>query len=108
MARLLRDITSAPKNRPLLYVRALLLMGALTVCIGVLSNWNAEWLRGCIAVTVMIGVAAILNGSIKLSNHTAFAVFAATVLLRVDWRVGGPVLAIVPMLAWIADCTSAA
>jgi hypothetical protein len=41
---------SAPKNPPLLYLRALLLMGALTVCIGLLSGWDPTWLRGCIAV----------------------------------------------------------
>jgi membrane-associated phospholipid phosphatase len=91
---------SAPKNRPLLYLRALLLMGVLTVCIGLLSGWNAAWLRGCIAVLGMIGVAAILNRWIKLSNHIAFAAFAAVVLLRVDWRIGAPVMLVLPLLAW--------
>ena len=91
---------SAPKNRPLLYLRALLLLGALTVCIGVLSGWNAVWLRGCLAVAGVIAVAAILNRWIKLSNHIAFAVFAAVVLLRLDWRIGAAVVCIVPILAW--------
>lgn len=72
----------------------------MTVCIGLLSGWNAAWLRGCIAVLAMIGAAAILNRWIKLSNHVAFAVFAAVVLLRVEWRVGAPVILVVPMLAW--------
>ena len=91
---------SAPKNRPLLYVRALLLMAALTVCIGLLSDWNPAWLRGCIAVAAMIAVAAVLNRWIKLSNHVAFAVFTAVILLRVDWRAGAVVTALVPVLAW--------
>jgi hypothetical protein len=91
---------STPKNRPLLYVRALLLMGALTVCIGLLSGWNPAWLRGCIAVLGMIGVAAMLNRWIKLSNHIAFATFAAVVLLRLDWRTGALVMLVVPLLAW--------
>jgi membrane-associated phospholipid phosphatase len=91
---------SAPKNRPLLYLRALLLMAAFTVCIGVLSEWDYAWLRGSVAVVGVITVAAILNRWIKLSNHMAFALFAAVVLLRVDWRVGAPLVAIVPLLAW--------
>jgi membrane-associated phospholipid phosphatase len=84
----------------LLYLRAFLLMGALTVCIGLLSGWNAAWLRGCIAVLAMICVAAIVNSWIKLSNHIAFAVFAAIVLLRVEWRVDAPVMVVVPLLAY--------
>jgi hypothetical protein len=91
---------SAPKNRPLLYLRALLLMAALTACIGLSSGWHAPWLRGCIAVLAMISAAAILNKWIKLSNHMAFAIFVAVVLLQVDRRAGGPVMLIVPMLAW--------
>jgi hypothetical protein len=90
---------STPSNRPALYALALLLMAALTATIGLLRGWDPI-LRGCTAVAGMLGAAAFLNRWIKLSMHVAFASFAAAVLLRLDWRFGAALVAIVPLLAW--------
>ena len=90
---------SVARERPPFYAFALLLVGLLTLLIGLTNGWT-PLLRGCAAVAAMLVVAATLNRWIKLSNHMAFAVFAAVVLSRLDWRLGLFLLLVLPLLAW--------
>ena len=57
-------------------------------------------LRGCAATAVLLGLAAILNRWIKLSNHVAFAMFTGVLLSHFALGWGLAVLAIVPLVAW--------
>ncbi|MDP9004596.1 MAG: hypothetical protein M3N12_07380, partial [Verrucomicrobiota bacterium] len=58
---------SDPNERPAFYGIALLLIGLLTGCFMLVKGWSFM-LRGCAAVAVMLGIAAIFNRWIKLSN----------------------------------------
>ena len=90
---------SEPGDRPSFYGVTLLLIGLLTGCF-VLVEGASFMLRGCAAVAVMMGVAAVLNRWIKLSNHVAFAMFTGVLLTRfaLPWGVG--VLCLVPLIGW--------
>jgi len=90
---------SDPKERPAFYGIALLLIGLLMGCFMMVKGWSFM-LRGCAAVAVMLGIAAILNRWIKLSNHVAFAMFTAVLLSHIVLAWGLAVLALVPLVAW--------
>ncbi len=57
-------------------------------------------LRGSAAVAVLLGLAAVLNRWIKLSNHVAFAMFTGILLRRLALSWGLGVLVLVPFVAW--------
>jgi hypothetical protein len=57
-------------------------------------------LRGSAAVAVLLGLAAVLNRWIKLSNHVAFAMFTGILLSRLALGWGLGVLVLVPFVAW--------
>ena len=90
---------SEPGDRPSFYGVALLLIGLLTGCFAFVEG-SSSMLRGCAAVAVMMGIAAVLNRWIKLSNHVAFAVFTGVILSRfaLPWGLG--VLCVVPFIVW--------
>ena len=90
---------SDPRDRPSFYGVALLLIGLLTGCFAFVEG-SSSMLRGCAAVAIMMGVAAVLNRWIKLSNHVAFATFTGVLLSRfaLPWSVG--VLFLVPLIVW--------
>ena len=90
---------SEPGDRPSFYGVALLLIGLLTGCFAFVEG-ASFMLRGCAAVAVLMGVAAVLNRWIKLSNHVAFAMFTGVLLsyFALPWGVG--VLCLVPPIVW--------
>jgi len=90
---------SEPADRPSFYGVALLLIGLLTGCFVFVSG-ASFMLRGCAAVAVLMGVAAVLNRWIKLSNHVTFAMFTGVLLsyFALPWGVG--VLCLVPPIVW--------
>jgi hypothetical protein len=90
---------SDPKERPAFYGIALLLIGLLMGCFMMVKGWGFM-LRGCAAVAVMLGIAAVLNRWIKLSNHVAFAMFTAVLLSYIALGWGLAVFALVPFVAW--------
>ncbi len=90
---------STRSDRPILYfsvfVVMLLLMGY--------SRFVAHppmGIQRIVAITLMFGVAALLNRWIKLSLHLAFACFSGLVLASVHLGYGLPILLLVPLLAW--------
>jgi hypothetical protein len=90
---------SDPANRPSFYGAALLLVGLLMGCYAVVEGWSFM-LRGCAAVAILLGLAAILNRWSKLSNHVAFAMFTGVILSHFSLGWGLGVLLIVPFVAW--------
>jgi membrane-associated phospholipid phosphatase len=90
---------SIAKERPPVYWLALLLVAVLTLLLGLTSGWT-PLLRGCAAVAAMLAISLALNRWIKLSNHMAFAAFAAVVSLRLELSLGIALLIVVPFLAW--------
>lgn len=88
---------SDPRERPALYVLALLLA---------LGNW--WWLGGqesvlapgLLLVIGMLLLAAAVNRWIKLSLHMASLAFAAVALLALALPVGIVAMALLPLLAW--------
>jgi membrane-associated phospholipid phosphatase len=57
-------------------------------------------LHGMIATLVLIGIAALVNLRLKISLHTAFAVFTAVALLAVSRGLGAAGLALALATAW--------
>jgi hypothetical protein len=90
---------SDKRDRPSFYGVALLLIGVLMGCFAVVEG-ASSMLRGCAAVAVLMGIAAVLNRWIKLSNHLAFAAFTGVLLIHVSLAWGLGVLALLPFLAW--------
>ncbi|MEY2490533.1 MAG: hypothetical protein QOC70_2475 [Verrucomicrobiota bacterium] len=90
---------SDPRDRPSFYGVAFLLLGLLMGCFAFIEGWSFM-LRGCAAAAVLMGLAALLNRWIKLSNHVAFAMFTGILLSRfaLGWGLG--VLVLVPFVAW--------
>jgi hypothetical protein len=90
---------SDPQDRPSFYGAAFLLLGLLMGCLALVEGWSFM-LRGSAAVAVLLGLAAILNRWIKLSNHVAFAMFTGVLVSRfaLGWGLGALVL--VPFIAW--------
>ena len=90
---------SRSTDRPPFYRTALLLIGLLTVLFFAMSE-SAAMLRGCIAVAVLVLLLASLNRWIKLSNHMAFAIFAAVLMtsFATKWALALAIFA--PALAW--------
>jgi membrane-associated phospholipid phosphatase len=90
---------SRSTERPKFYRIALLLIALLTALF-LLMRESAAMLRGCIAVAVLVLLLAILNRWSKLSNHMAFAVFAAVLMssFTPGWAVALAFFA--PLLAW--------
>jgi hypothetical protein len=86
-------------DRPAFYGVALLLLGLLMSCYVVAGGWSFM-LRGSAAVAVLLGLAAVLNRWIKLSNHVAFAMFTGILLSRLALGWGLGVLVLVPFVAW--------
>jgi hypothetical protein len=87
-------------DRPAFYGIALLLLGLLVSCYVVAGGWSFM-LRGSAAVAVLLGLAAVLNRWIKLSNHVAFAMFTGILLSRLALGWGLGVLVLVPFVAWL-------
>jgi len=90
---------SDARNRPAFYGVALLLIGVLMGCFAIVEGASVM-LRGCAAVAVLMGVAAVLNRWIKLSNHLAFATFTGVLLSYFSLGWGFGVLVLLPFLAW--------
>jgi membrane-associated phospholipid phosphatase len=90
---------SDPRDRPSFYGAAFLLLGLLMGCFALVEG-GSFMLRGSAAVALLLGLLAILNRWIKLSNHVAFAMFTGTLLshLALWWGLG--VLVLVPIVAW--------
>ena len=90
---------SDPRDRPSYYGVALLFVGLLAGCFAFVEG-GSFMLRGCAATALLLGLAAILNRWIKLSNHVAFAMFTGVVLSRfaLGWGLG--VLLLAPLVAW--------
>jgi hypothetical protein len=90
---------SDSRDRPSFYGVALLLVGLLAGCFAFVEGWSFM-LRGCAAVALLLGLAAILNRWIKLSNHVAFAMFTGVLLsgFALGWGLG--VLVAVPLIGW--------
>jgi membrane-associated phospholipid phosphatase len=86
-------------DRPAFYGVAPLLLGLLMSCSVVAGGWSFM-LRGSAAVAVLLGLAAVLNRWIKLSNHVAFAMFTGILLRRLALSWGLGVLVLVPFVAW--------
>jgi hypothetical protein len=87
------------RDRPSFYRVALLLIGLLGGCF-LLMEGGSFMLRGCAAVAILLGLAAILNRWIKLSNHVAFAMFTGVLLTHFALNWGLAVLAAVPLVGW--------
>jgi hypothetical protein len=90
---------SDPRDRPSFYGAAFLLLGLLMGCFALVEG-GSFMLRGCAAVAVLLGLLAILNRWIKLSNHVAFAMFTGILLSHVALGWGMGVLLLVPFVAW--------
>jgi hypothetical protein len=90
---------SDKSDRRSFYGVALLLIGLLTGCFAFVEG-ASSMLRGCAAAAVMMGIAAVLNRWIKLSNHVAFAMFTGVLLSRfaLPWSVG--VFCVMPLILW--------
>lgn len=86
-------------DRPSFYRTALLLVAVL-IAVFVLMRESAAMLRGGIAVAVLVLLLAILNRWSKLSNHMAFAVFAAVMMsgFAPQWAIALGLFA--PALGW--------
>jgi membrane-associated phospholipid phosphatase len=96
---------SEPHNRPALYAAALALLVPLALYYRfAASNGGAETtsrlLTGTLAAGLLLGLAAAANRWIKLSLHTAFAVFAGVVLAGTQPALGFAILAFAPILGW--------
>ena len=96
---------SEPHNRPALYAAALGLLVPLVLHYLVAADTSAvsptrNLLTGALAVGLLLALGAAANGWIKLSLHTAFAVFAGVVLTRTQPPLGFAILAFAPVLAW--------
>lgn len=96
---------SEPHNRPALYAAALALLVPLALYYRfAASSGEAETtsrlLTGTLAVGLLLALAAVANRWIKLSLHTAFAVFAGVVLAGTQPVLGFAILAFAPILAW--------
>lgn len=57
-------------------------------------------LHGVLATLLLIGIAALVNLRLKISLHTAFAVFTAVALLAVSRGLGAAALALALAIAW--------
>jgi membrane-associated phospholipid phosphatase len=90
---------SRSTDRPPFYRWAILLVAVLTVLF-VFMRESAAMLRGCIAVAVLVLLLAILNRWSKLSNHMAFAVFAAVLMGSFAPRGALALVIFAPALAW--------
>ena len=90
---------SDPRDRPSFYGVAFLLLGVLMGCFAIVEG-ASFMLRGCAAVAVLVGLAALLNRWIKLSNHVAFAMFTGVLLSRFALGLGLGVLLLVPLVGW--------
>jgi membrane-associated phospholipid phosphatase len=86
-------------DRPAFYRTALLLVGVLLAVFFKMGE-SAAMLRGCVAVAALVGLLAVFNRWIKLSNHMAFMLFAAVMMsgFAQPWALALALFA--PALGW--------
>ena len=96
---------SEPHNRPALYAAALALLVPLALVYRFAApsgeaETTSRLLDGTLAVGLLLALGALANRWIKLSLHTAFAMFAGVVLAGTQPPLGFAILAFAPVLGW--------
>lgn len=87
------------EQRPMLFLVGCAAVAALVLWL-LLRDPHSFLLRGTLAVLGLLFVSSLVNRRIKVSLHSAFAAFGATVLLIAGSPTGWLLAATVPPLVW--------
>ncbi len=90
---------SRPKDRPTLYIAAFVVLVPLGLYFLFLEP-SSDMIRGGAAIGLMLVAAAAFNRWIKLSLHTAFAVFTGLILAKISLAYGLAMLVFIPLIGW--------